>query len=192
MTEDLHDRQKSQAAAVAGSPHTIESLPILVLSPHSRCNCRCVMCDIWKITAAEEITADDLASHMADITKLGVRWVVFSGGEPLMHSDLFRLAAVLKTRPVRTTMLTTGLLLEANAARIVESIDDVIVSLDGPAEVHDRIRRVPGAFEELRKGVAALREVSAQYPVAGRCTVQRANHRHLCETVSAARQLGLD
>jgi MoaA/NifB/PqqE/SkfB family radical SAM enzyme len=93
---------------------------------------------------------------------------------------------------VRTTILTTGLLLQANAARIVEAIEDVIVSLDGPAEVHDRIRRVPGTFEELRKGVSALREVNAQYPVAGRCTVQRANHRHLCDTVRAARQLGLD
>lgn len=190
MQQGLHDRESGQAAAAL--PHTIESLPILVLSPHSRCNCRCVMCDIWKITAAEEITAEDLANHTSDIAKLGVRWVVFSGGEPLMHSDLFRLAAILKTRPVRTTILTTGLLLEANAARIAESIDDVIVSLDGPAEVHDRIRRVPGAFEELRKGVAALREFNAQYPVAGRCTVQRANCRHLCDTVCAARQLGLD
>ena len=30
-------------------------LPILVLEPHSRCNCRCVMCDIWKRTDALEI-----------------------------------------------------------------------------------------------------------------------------------------
>ena len=24
-------------------------LPVVVLSPHNQCNCRCVMCDIWKI-----------------------------------------------------------------------------------------------------------------------------------------------
>ena len=28
--------------------HRITSLPILILMPHSACNCRCVMCDIWK------------------------------------------------------------------------------------------------------------------------------------------------
>ncbi len=150
------------------------------------------MCDIWKITSAEEISAEELARHADDIASLGVGWVVFSGGEPLMHSDLFRLAAVFHSRPVRTTILTTGLLLQAKAAQIVKSIDDVIVSLDGPAEVHDRIRRVPRAFEELRKGIAALRDVDARYPIAGRCTVQRANYRHLRETVTAAQHLRLN
>ncbi len=190
MTQGPDDREHGDA--LGRSAHTIESLPILVLSPHSRCNCRCVMCDIWKVTAAEEISIEDLASHISDIAKLGVRWVVFSGGEPLMHSDLFRLAAVLKTRPVRTTILTTGLLLQANAARIVQSIDDVIVSLDGPAEIHDRIRRVPHAFRQLQVGVEALRAQEERYPISGRCTVQRANRQHLCDTVRAAENVGLN
>ncbi|HEV8148126.1 MAG TPA: radical SAM protein, partial [Bryobacteraceae bacterium] len=74
----------------------LESLPVLVLYPHNRCNCRCVMCDIWKIDTAEEIGANELVRHMDDLKKLRVEWVVFSGGEPLMHSDLFRLAALLR------------------------------------------------------------------------------------------------
>src|SRR5437868_15354363 len=69
----------------------LESMPILILSPHSRCNCRCVMCDIWKVTDSREISAEDLERHGASIERLGVEWVVLSGGEPLMHSDLFRL-----------------------------------------------------------------------------------------------------
>src|SRR3712207_8082535 len=34
--------------------------------------------------------------------------------------------------------------------------DDVIVSLDGPREIHDQIRRIPRAFDRLAEGVAAL------------------------------------
>ncbi len=52
---------------MSAQPHVIESLPILTLFPHSRCNCRCVMCDIWKITSAEEISAGDVESHLQDI-----------------------------------------------------------------------------------------------------------------------------
>jgi MoaA/NifB/PqqE/SkfB family radical SAM enzyme len=26
----------------------IHAMPIAILMPHSACNCRCVMCDIWK------------------------------------------------------------------------------------------------------------------------------------------------
>ena len=70
-------------------------LPVLILNPHSRCNCRCVMCDIWKATEAREISAEDLERHVESIEQLGVEWVVLSGGEPLMHSDLFRLCAIL-------------------------------------------------------------------------------------------------
>ena len=172
--------------------HVIESLPILTLFPHSRCNCRCVMCDIWKISTAEEIGAADVERHLEDIDALGVRWVVFSGGEPLMHSDLFRLARLLGSRGIRTTILTTGLLLERDAARIVESIDDVIVSLDGPPEVHDQIRRVSGAFEKLEAGVDALRGCDPVFPIAARTTVQGLNHEYLGQTVETAKGLGLD
>jgi MoaA/NifB/PqqE/SkfB family radical SAM enzyme len=173
-------------------PDKLTSLPILILYPHSRCNCRCLMCDIWKITTAEEISAEALAAHLDDIRALRVEWVVFSGGEPLMHSDLFRLTGLLKTVGVRTTILTTGLLLAQNAGSIAKSVDDVIVSLDGPAAVHDRVRRLPGAFARLEAGVRALREERAGYPVSARCTVQRENHRDLRGVVTAARQLGLD
>jgi MoaA/NifB/PqqE/SkfB family radical SAM enzyme len=169
----------------------LERLPILVLEPHNRCNCRCVMCDIWKITEAQEISAAELERHLADIERLGVEWVVFTGGEPLMHSDLFRLSTLLRTRGIRTTILSTGLLLERNAARIVESANEVIVSLDGPAQIHDEIRRVPGAFESLAKGVGALRRISPEFPVSARCTVQARNAAHLRATVQAARDMGL-
>jgi len=169
----------------------LERLPILVLEPHNRCNCRCVMCDIWKRTEAQEISAAELERHLGDIEHLGVEWVVFTGGEPLMHSDLFRLSTLLRDRGIRTTILSTGLLLERNAARIVECTDEVIVSLDGPATIHDEIRRVPGAFESLAKGVRALHEIALEFPVSARCTVQARNAAHLRATVRAARDIGL-
>ena len=48
----------------------LERLPILVLQPHTRCNCRCVMCDIWKVSEAREISLEDLQRHRAVIERL--------------------------------------------------------------------------------------------------------------------------
>ena len=169
----------------------VESLPILILYPHSRCNCRCVMCDIWKVETAQEITPTELERHMEEILRLGVEWVVFSGGEPLMHSDLFRLARMVRSRGIRATLLSTGLLLSRYAGQIAASIDDVIVSLDGPPAVHDAIRRVSGAYNLMAAGVAALHSLRDDYPVAARSTVQRENVRNLRETVRTARELRL-
>ncbi len=169
----------------------ITKLPILILYPHSRCNCRCVMCDIWKVTDSQEISEADLLRHLDDIERLGVEQVVFSGGEPLMHSDLFRLAALLRERSVTTTLLTTGLLLERDADNVGESIDEVIVSLDGPAAIHDDIRRVPNAFYTMAAGVSCLTERFST-PVHARCTVQRRNREALCDTVESAGIIGVD
>ena len=173
-------------------PEVVATLPILILYPHSRCNCRCVMCDIWKTDRVAEISVPEMERHVADMRRLHTRWVVFSGGEPLMHSDLFRLAALLRQQGVRTTLLSTGLLLERHASAIVENLDDVIVSLDGPPEIHDRIRRVPRAYELLAAGVATLKGLNPRYPIAARSTVQRVNHAHLVETVCAAKTIGLE
>ena len=170
----------------------LSTLPILILSPHSRCNCRCVMCDIWKATDAAEIDAADLERHAASLDGMGVEWAVFTGGEPLMHSDLFRLCAILRQRGIRVTVLSTGLLLERHAAAIAANVDDLIVSLDGPPDTHDRIRRVPGAFEKLARGVRSIRALDPDFPVSARCTVQRANHAELRATVAAAREAGLN
>ncbi len=168
----------------------LHRLPILILEPHNRCNCRCVMCDIWKVAEARELTAAELQRHIADIEALGVEWVVFTGGEPLMHSDLFRLAGMLSPA-VHTTVLSTGLLLERNAERIVGQVGDVIVSLDGPRAIHDAIRRVPNAFDTLAAGVRAIHRLKPDYPIAARCTVQALNAGDLRATVNAARELGL-
>ncbi len=170
----------------------LSSLPILIINPHNRCNCRCVMCDIWKDAERHEITADELETHLTSIAAMGVEWVVLSGGEPLMHSDVFRLCKTLRKRGIRVTLLSTGLLLSRYAQSIVEHIDDVIVSLDGPCEVHNRIRRIPNAFELLQRGVSDLRTPKPDYRISARCTVQSLNCTQLRATVATARQLRLD
>ena len=169
----------------------ISKLPVLILYPHGRCNCRCVMCDIWKSADAREITAEELRRHIADIERLGVEWVVLSGGEPLMHSDLFRLCSMLRPMGIRITLLSSGILLERYAEKIATHIDDVIVSLDGPREIHDMIRRVRGAYGKLEAGVRKIRSFDPTFAIRARCTVQQLNCAHLVETVAAAREIGL-
>jgi MoaA/NifB/PqqE/SkfB family radical SAM enzyme len=149
------------------------------------------MCDIWKKTDGEELSPEELGRHLADIERLSVRWIVFSGGEPLMHSAFFRLCELLKMKSIRITVLSTGLLLQRFAEQIVRYVDDVIVSLDGPPEIHDQIRRVPGAFARLKEGVEGVYNVNQSFPIAARCTVQRLNCSAVVETASAARELGL-
>lgn len=184
--------ETTQFAALDLSRHQIHSLPVVVLSPHNQCNCRCVMCDIWKIRESKEITPELLETQVDSFRKLGVRWVVLSGGEPQRNPQLCALAGMLRDLGIRVTLLTAGTLLSAEAELLVAAIDDVVVSLDGPASVHNRIRRIPRAFELLVEGVQALRHFRPEIVIRARCTVQRENHARLCATLRSAKEHKLD
>jgi MoaA/NifB/PqqE/SkfB family radical SAM enzyme len=178
--------------SAAMAAHQIRALPVVVIFPHNQCNCRCVMCDIWRIREAKEITSEDLEQHLSSFRQLGVRWFVFSGGEPQLNTKWSCLAQMLRSAGSRVTLLTAGLLLKAQAQAITDSIDDVIVSLDGPPAVHDRIRRIPGASEQLAEGVKALHQLRPEMAVRARCTVQKTNHHSLRAVVAYAKQIGLN
>jgi MoaA/NifB/PqqE/SkfB family radical SAM enzyme len=190
VISELYEIQSAPSAHLEGS--RITTLPILLLNIHSQCNCRCVMCDIWKRKDGREFHATDLEKHRESMRTLGVKHVVLTGGEPLLNRELSAICEFFRDLSVRVTLLTTGLLLQKKADIVDSGFDDIIVSIDGPPNVHDQVRRVPGAFEDIRRGVLAMRERRPEIPISCRTTVQKLNHTHLRSTVSAARSLGLD
>src|SRR3954452_5226047 len=171
--------------------HWIRSLPVVVLYPHNQCNCRCVMCDIWRIREAKEIAVEDVEQLLPSFKELGVCWVVLSGGEPQLNEKWSWMAQMLRRAGSRVTLLTSGLLLKPQAQAVANSVDDVIVSLDGPPAVHNAVRRIADAFERMGDGVRALHEIRPEMEIKARCTVQKANHHSLRAVVAYARQIGL-
>lgn len=170
----------------------VPKLPVLFLWPHSNCNCRCLMCDIWKDRSRKEITTADIERWLGDWRHLEVKHVVLTGGEPLMHTHLWDLCKLLRSSGLVITLLSTGITLYRFADRVVECCTGVRVSLDGPPAVHDKIRRIPGAFDKLRRSVTALKAVSPHFPVFGRSAIHRYNFRNLEAIVAAAQEIGLD
>jgi MoaA/NifB/PqqE/SkfB family radical SAM enzyme len=184
------DVARRAAGRITGRIHT---LPILALSVHSACNCRCVMCDIWRANATKrEISLDDLERHINAIRRLRVRRVMLTGGEPLLHSNLWRFCERLRAEDIAVSLVTTGLLIEPHAARIAALIDDVVVSIDGDADTHDAIRRVQGGFDRIARGIAALRAAPRVPSLVARSVVQRANYRFLSTTISSVEKIGVD
>jgi MoaA/NifB/PqqE/SkfB family radical SAM enzyme len=172
----------------------IHNLPIAILMPHSSCNCRCVMCDIWMGNAnRQQLGREDIESLLDSFRQLGTRWVVMSGGEALMNPNLFQLCHLLKDNGIRRiSILSTGLLLKKYAAEVVAGVDEVIVSLDGSEPVHDAIRRVPRAYQRLEEGVRAVKRLQPNFLITGRCVIQRLNFADWPNIVDAAREMGLD
>ena len=173
--------------------HRSYSMPIVILMPHSRCNCRCVMCDIWKgNNNVQQLNESDIEQLLSSLQKLKTKLVVMSGGEALMHPNFFRLCDILRSRKISITILSTGLLLKKYAKEIIAKTNEVIVSLDGSQEVHDKIRNIPEAFNKLKDGVAELKNLDEEYRVTARCVVQKANFNDLPNIIDTAHKIGLD
>ncbi len=178
---------------LSAATHSMYAMPVLVLMPHSRCNCRCVMCDIWRANKnRQELSETDLQPHIDDLKRLAVEQILLSGGEALMHSNLWRFIRLIEPLGARITLLSTGLLLARNADNVLRWCDDVIVSLDGSPAVHNAIRNVPRAYERLQQGVAALKAKDDAFPVTARCVLQKDNFRDLPNIIDSARTLGVD
>jgi MoaA/NifB/PqqE/SkfB family radical SAM enzyme len=170
----------------------ISSLPIVILMPHSSCNCRCVMCDIWKGNHnLKQLEEADIKNLLTTLKKLHTQQVVMSGGEALLNPNFFRFCEILKSENIKISLLSTGLTIQKHAPQLVKWIDDIIISLDGDGSLHDRIRNIPGAFDKLKKGIDALHVISPAFKITGRCVIQRLNFRHWPDIIKSAKEIGL-
>ncbi|OGW38913.1 MAG: hypothetical protein A2010_14445 [Nitrospirae bacterium GWD2_57_9] len=100
-------------------------------------------------------------------------WLAFSGGEPFLRQDLVEIAEVFykRNKPCIILIPTNGLLPDV----IVKNTEEVLkrcgkstiavkLSLDGPADMHDRLRGVPGAFNKTMETFRRLRDLLGRYP----------------------------
>jgi MoaA/NifB/PqqE/SkfB family radical SAM enzyme len=117
---------------------------------------------------------------------------MLTGGEPLLHRNLWALCERLKALRIRITLVTTGLLIAQHAANIARSADTVVISLDGDGELHDAVRRVKAGFARIANGVMALRAEQPSPRLIARSVVQRANAGGLTDTIAAAHRMGFD
>ncbi len=151
------------------------------------------MCDIWKgNNNVKQLEEAEIKKMLESMENLDTKVVVMSGGEALMHPNFFKLCEIIKSQNIKITLLSTGLLLKKFASEIIEKTDEVIVSLDGSKEVHDKIRNIPNAFDKLKEGVQELKSLNPQFRVTARCVIQKENFEDLLQIVEAAREIGLD
>lgn len=120
------------------------------------CNLRCRHC----ASAAgqprdRELTLDEAFELCEQLPALAVQEVDFTGGEPLVREDWWRIAERLRELSITTRMVTNGLLLTPETVERMKAVGlaTVAVSVDGLEEVHDRIRSSPGLFRRVLAGM---------------------------------------
>src|SRR4051794_15457842 len=163
------------------------SLPMLVLYITDGCNSRCVTCDIWKLPR-RNMDLDLVRQLASEFPKLGVKQVVLSGGEAMQHPEWPTIAAILRDAGAKVLLLTNGLALKKQAEQVIESIDELTVSLDGATPETYRAIRGVDALSVILEGMRQIAD--AGVPITTRTTVQRGNFREMPDIVRIAKEAG--
>lgn len=121
-----------------------------------RCNLNCNHCFVRNkdIVKDEELTAKEIDYLSKKIGK--VNYVTITGGEPFLRKDIVDIVKILNKnlRPSLITILTNGYMTDTVVDKVNEILENsqgqnilVKVSLDGPAEIHDKMRGKSGCFD---------------------------------------------
>jgi MoaA/NifB/PqqE/SkfB family radical SAM enzyme len=152
-----------------------------------RCNSRCISCDYWRHGRADMDFAA-VRRLVPSFVQLRTRWVLLSGGEPLVNPEWADIAELLRQNRLHVWLLTSGLALAKHARRTAELFDAITVSLDGTdSKLYAAIRGLD-AFHAVCAGIRAAADSGLRPSI--RVTLQRANYRRLPAFIDLAKDLG--
>jgi heme d1 biosynthesis radical SAM protein NirJ len=155
--------------------------PVVIWNLIRRCNLACQHC--YSISAdvdfPGELTTPEIYATMDDLRAFGVPVLILSGGEPLLHPDVFAISKRAKTMGFYVGLSTNGTLIDEVLLPGIADVgyDYVGISLDGTAATHDRFRRKQGAFDASLGGVRRCRDAGLK--VGLRFTLTQDNARDL-------------
>jgi Fe-coproporphyrin III synthase len=171
----------------------VYSLPIVILMPHSACNCRCIMCDIWKDNRnLKQLNEEDVKDLITALKKWGTEQVLMSGGEAILHPKFFRFCEMLRKEHISVSLLSTGLTLGNHVEQLLRHVNNVIISLDGLEETHNNIRNIPDAFQKTVAAIKSIKKADPAFRVTSRTVIHRLNFRDWPGIIETGKSIGLN
>ncbi|MNM78442.1 Antilisterial bacteriocin subtilosin biosynthesis protein AlbA [compost metagenome] len=165
--------------------------PVVIWNLLRRCNLTCKHCYSTSAdsTFRDELPTAEILRVIDDLRTAGVRVMILSGGEPLLHPDLFEIAAHARASGMLVALSSNGTLIgPQNIQRIIDArFDYVGISLDGLQETHDRFRQLEGSFDSALEAIRLCREAGIR--VGMRTTLTEENAPQLPALLDMMREL---
>jgi radical SAM protein with 4Fe4S-binding SPASM domain len=154
---------------------------VVVWNVTRRCNLHCQHCyaSARSLPHPEELSHEEGCALVDELGRCRVPALVFSGGDPLLRSDLLDLVRRATGLGIHAALSTNGTLIDGAGARALRDagVGYVGVSVDGIGLLHDRFRGLAGAYESALGGLRHCQD--AGLTVGLRFTLSRPTLPHL-------------
>jgi cytosylglucuronate decarboxylase len=142
-------------------PHGLDSPRMLIIRILEACDAGCFMCPFRHSTDAYRFPLPEAVAVAESALAKGIRLVRFTGGEPLLHEDIVAMVDAFARRGLLMSIITNGSRLAAKCHDLVAAgLSQVIISLDGYEEAHDRFRDHVGLFAAAIAGLRMVKIVA--------------------------------
>ncbi|MEW6269168.1 MAG: radical SAM protein [Thermodesulfobacteriota bacterium] len=142
------------------------------------CNAGCDFCsfalDRLPRTAWKSVEVEQARAAIDVLHRQFIRYLVLTGGEPLLHSGFDDIASYARARGMQVLLVTNGSRLTEPRCRelAASGVSSVQISIDSEsADAHEQNRGLPGVCDKIGRATAALREEGIQ--VTASVTVSR-------------------
>lgn len=136
--------------------------PVVIWNLIRRCNLTCKHCYTTSanIDFPGELSTASIFKVMDDLKDYKVPVLILSGGEPLLHPDIFSISQRAKDMGFYVALSSNGTLItEKNIQKIADiNYQYVGVSIDGIGATHDAFRQQPGSFDASMHGIHLCRQ----------------------------------
>jgi MoaA/NifB/PqqE/SkfB family radical SAM enzyme len=126
----------------------------------TRCNCRCLYCDLWGGNGHGELDTDSWKEILVELAGwLGPTRISFAGGEPFLRKDLGELVAYADRVGLLPSIVTNGSILTSKTLQAVTQwpLVSLVVSIDSlDPNPHDVLHGVSGAHAKAVTAVEQL------------------------------------
>jgi len=154
-----------------------------------RCNAKCSFCDFWKGKSYQE-TADcsreDVANNLPLLKKIGIKFIDFTGGEPLLHPQLPEMLWLAKQHRFITSVTTNCMLYPQQAEELKGLIDLLHFSLDSLDEAENDQLRGKGSFASVMQSIEVAKHLGERPDLL--YTVTQSNFKAIDELARFAQQ----
>jgi radical SAM protein with 4Fe4S-binding SPASM domain len=165
---------------------------IIYIEVTKKCNLRCIGCyNNSGMQNRGELTLNKAVEIADALNKIGNPRVIITGGEPLVVRNWEGIVSTFSKR-FSTEIFSNGTLITASIAEKLKEINvaGVKISVDGAsAEIHDKLRGVPGSFHRSIIGIKNLQAVGI--PVTWQATISKANIHELEDMIKLAEDVGV-
>ena len=145
-------------SVVEGKSSRVLNGSIAIWNFTNRCNLSCLHCySKATLDSTDTLTTEDIMATLPKLKENGVKFLIFSGGEPLTRKDIYLIAQRCRELGIVTYLSTNGLYVKhSNAKQILDTFNYIGISIDGSEEVHDRFRGLKGSFRASMEAVDLL------------------------------------